>query len=814
MPRKKILASLIISSFVLTACDSDSNSDNFDESLMPGDKSSRIQFSPKEGIVSLPNDLLFSGTTDGTLELPDETAAIAAASAAGGTMTYADNTYAIGALDGWSTTQPISIGVELFGDRTLDAASIAQPGAVRIFPVGLGGPLSTSPTPACKGYPSLTVCEIDRTDELVYGTHFITKASGNSIAVVPLIPFAEKSSYIYLTTDLIQDSSGQAVKGSFTYDLLKKDFATNPIGDPANPDDAAAVQLQTLFNHYDNQILTPLGIDASSVTLTGVFTTQSNTDVINTLKGAIYFSATGTTAYDAYAPSSPSIVLDTTLSVAMALGIDNTDDRFDSSTATSLYSSTIDLPYYLDYTSTTSHWTAKGDSPLTILGAYAAAPTAILNLLSSVCPTADVDIPSTLVGCEAGLDDFNHLTRYNPLPAIPLSTETVNVQITVPDSAKPLGGWPVNIAVHGLGTHKGTTLANAGYLAEQGIATIAIDMPLHGSRGFDLLNSDGVYEISATDSSFGAPYANGTPLAFININSGLTVRDNFRQAVVDLLALRTKIEEFTDPAGGLLFNKDEVSAHGLSLGAITATSLTAYANDITLSAFYGLKTTSLVAPTGGLADTFNDSAEFGPMLMDELIKVVSVTQGNSENEAAAIVANRTSATYIALESYVDENIIPSLLFSIQTQVDPIDPINFASTLKVQITNDQTKLHIIEIIGDGADNLSDQVLPNGNGLTLTGTTKLISLLGLGCVDETTTTDVNTSGAIKFLKGHHSSLIKTTPSAGASTAGAIAASLEMQTQVATFAYSASANGLTVTNSDVDSDGSGNDLIDPCS
>ncbi len=810
MPRIKILASLIISSFALTACNSDTEVLDVEENKLY--TSSRIQFDPSGGILSLPNDLLFSGTTDGTLQLPDETAAIEAAS--GAVITYDDNTYAIGALDGWSTIQPIVIGVDLYEDRTLDAASIEQPGAVRILKVALGGPLSASDNANCKLQTALTVCVLDGLGtELSYGTDFITAVNGNSIAVVPLKPFAEKTSYMYLTTNLIKDSAGESVNGSVTYQLIKRDYAEHPIGDPSNPADEAAVGLQNLVNHYDN-IITAFSIDASTVTSTGLFTTQSITDVIDTLKGAIYLSATGTAAYDVYAPSSPTAVQDSTLSVATALGMTNTDARFVSSTATSLYSSTIDLPYYLDYTSTTSYWTAKGDSPVTILGAYAAASTAISTLIGVKCPTADLTDATTLVGCEAGLDDFNHLTRYNPLPAAPLSTQTVNVQITVPDSVKPVGGWPVNIAVHGLGTHKGTTLANAGYLAEQGIATIAIDMPLHGERGFDLIGADGVYEISATDSSFGPAYANGTPLAFININSGLTVRDNFRQAVVDLLALRTKIGEFTDPTGGLLFDKDEVSTHGLSLGAITATSLTAYANDITLSAFYGLKTTSLVAPTGGLADTFNDSAEFGPMLMDELVKVVAVTQGSSENEAAAIVTDRASATYISLESYVDANIIPSLLFSIQTQVDPIDPINFAATLASQITNDETKLHVIEIIGDGADNLSDQVLPNGNGVTLTGTTKLISLLGLGCVDETTTTDVNTSGAVKFLKGHHSSLISTASAAGATTAGALAASLEMQTQVATFAYGASANGLKVTNSDVDADADGNDLINPCS
>jgi len=126
---------------------------------------------------------------------------------------------------------------------------------------------------------------------------------------------------------------------------------------------------------------------------------------------------------------------------------------------------------------------------------------------------------------------------------------------------------------------------------------------------------------------------------------------------------------------------------------------------------------------------------------------------------------------------------PSLLFSIQTQVDPIDPINIAG----QLAGNTSKLHVIEVVGDGADNLPDQVLPNGNGTTLTGTETLVRLLGLGCLDKTTTNTAS-AGVVKFAKGHHSSLIDPSPSAGATAPAAAAATAEMQTQVVTFAEGA--------------------------
>ncbi|NQZ91060.1 MAG: lipase [Moritella sp.] len=813
MPRIKILASLIISSFALTACNSDTEVLDVEENKLY--TSSRIQFDPSNGIVSLPNDLLFSGTTDGTLQLPDETAAIEAAS--GAVITYDDNTYAIGALDGWSTTQPIVIGVDLYEDRTLDAASVTQVGAVHIFKVSLGGPLSTSAVEECKLQDSLTVCVLGGLGtELTYGTDFITAVNGNSIAVVPLKPFAEKASYMYLTTDLIKDSEGESVNGSVTYQLLKRDYAENPIGDPSNPADEAAVGLQHLVNHYDD-IITAFTIDASTVTHTGVFTTQSITDVISTVQGVMAGNTPG------FTPIIDTHPTDTTATVAAALSMTLGDPRYTAANATKLYSAAITLPYFLSKTSPSSYWNAVGDSPITILGAVAKGfvSDAVLQGACGQTIAAASANPALLVGCSAlNLDaGYRHLTRYNPLPA-PNGTQAVSVQITVPNGTKPPLGWPVNIAVHGLGTLKETTLQNAGALAAQGVATIAIDMPLHGSRGFDVGDSDGVFELSATDPSLGASYAKGTALTFINMNSGLTVRDNFRQAIVDLLALRKLIPTFNDPDGGKLFNASLTSVHGLSLGAITAATFTANANNTAFidgisgakfADVYGIQTASLVAPTGGLAWVFNESPTFGPILMDQLVQAVAALQGidftipeqaNSQTDEeynSMLAAIRQSSGYQALEAAADSELVPGMLFSLQTQVDAIDPINTAAMLAVNTPS----LHVIEVVGDGGDNLADQVLPNSGSVPVTGTEALIANLGLGCVDQNTVSP--TKGAVRFEKGHHSSLINPLAVENVTAGDEFAATLEMQAQVATFASGATAGQMTVT------DGS---VLKPCS
>lgn len=116
-----------------------------------------------------------------------------------------------------------------------------------------------------------------------------------------------------------------------------------------------------------------------------------------------------------------------------------------------------------------------------------------------------------------------------------------------------------------------------------------------------------------------------------------------------------------------------------------------------------------------------------------------------------------------------------------------DPINHAAMLKA------TKLpvHLIEVAGDGNGNLPDQVLPNRvDNFPLSGTEPLISAMGLPCVDATT----KGTGAVRFAKGHHSSIVD--PSEKSSTDGmAGAATVEMQTQVATYASTAGKGEATI-------------------
>ena len=110
--------------------------------------------------------------------------------------------------------------------------------------------------------------------------------------------------------------------------------------------------------------------------------------------------------------------------------------------------------------------------------------------------------------------------------------------------------------------------------------------------------------------------------------------------------------------------------------------------------------------------------------------------------------------------------------------DSGDPIAYVQALAAT----QTPTHFIEVVGDGADNLSDQTVTNTAPFTpMGGTEPAIALLGLPAISETT----QGSGAVRFVHGHHSSILDPRSNAASPDAALSArATQEMQTQVAIF------------------------------
>lgn len=826
--KRLFLGVAIASALGMTGCSEDSV-DQLADKTEPLTPQSTIVFDPANGAVPLPNDLLFSGTLDGTITIPKSSDPDAPSEANGD---YTDATIAIGALDGWSTTSPISINVALATNNdgaalTLDAASVAQPGAVRLFEATVGGPLSNDPE--CQAAASASACKVG--DELQFGVDFVTTTSGSTIAVIPLKPLKANQSYIYATTNLIQDSEGRALAPSSTYGLLKLDIETKPLETPEQ------LMLQGLVNSYEKGIAAAHGVDSSSISYSALFTTQAISDVYETTKLLMLQEGS---------PYAPSITVPKPhplgLTVAQAAGLTPADGlAYVVSSLADVYVAELSLPTYGSCNSAfcngiDGYWKAVGDSPVSVLLALQSGTMSQQNfgaqaVAQGIDPSQALGNPALLAGKTWLLDDgtaadkAKHLTKFNPIP-VPTGRETVPVLISMPNADRlaafyadqgqtftaPTAGWPTTIAMHGLGGGKEMSLAYAGSYAAMGVATIAIDMPLHGARSFDA-NGDGTYEVSATDPSFGAvvgtpdAFAKGDPLVFININSTLSVRDNFRQATVDHLGLRAAL---TGLAGGLaaaqapqMFDITQISAQGLSLGAIVGTDFATYAssglthpNGMDLSYVHKLNAVSLVAPSGGFAGTFIGSATFGPVLFANIT-------ANETFQALVDAANTAgyepgSDEYLALVKTVYGQFIPTFAFAVQTVVDGADPINHAAALKAS----GLPVHLIEVTGDES-NLPDQVLPNAvENFPVSGTEPLIANLGLECVDST----IQGSGAVRFSKGHHSSIVSPSEIPGVTDGKAAAATAEMQQQVATFALTAGKQQATVSIRD-------SSVVQPC-
>ena len=826
--KRLILGVAIASALGLTGCGEDSFNELKDKTdpLVPESRIT-IGFDPGNKVspvLSTPNDLIFNGTVDGTLNMPKEKA--------DGTTDYTDPQMALGALDGWSTTSPITIpiddvtlvhkGVEL----SLDEATVGLPGAVRMFEATVGGPLSSDPE--CKQKPSVSACKVG--SELQFGVDFVSKAVGKQIVIIPIKPLKADQSYIYATTNVIRDSKGESLVTSSTYKAVRMDSDTLGLPLPEQK------SLQILINSYEKGIAAAHNVDLSTISFTGLFTTQSVANVYETTK--LLMVQPGS-------PYAPSFVQKPTpigYTVAQVAGLKPADGQaYAVSSLADVYSATIKLPIYGDCSSVSclstegkplinGHWKAQGDSPVSVLLALQAGTLSQNNfgmqaVANGIANPADaLANPSLMAGKTWLLDDgtavdkTKHLTKFNPIPAIK-GYETVPVLISMPNAARladfyqqqgipftpPTAGWPTTIALHGLGGGKEMSLAYAGTYAAMGVATIAIDMPLHGARSFDA-NGDGVYEVSATDPSFGAvvgtpdAFKNGNPLVFVNISSTLSVRDNFRQATMDHLGVRLALTGLAQAGQPQVFDVTKISAQGLSLGAIVGTDFATYAstgmkNPATGDALpnaYGIKALSLAAPAGGLAGSFAGSATFGPVLFSN-IKASATFQAlvDKANTAGYEVG---SPEYEALVQAVYAQFIPTFAFAVQTAVDSADPINHAAMLKAT----DLPVHLIEIAGDGNGNLPDQVLPNRvDNFPLSGTEPLISAIGLPCVDSTS----KGHGVVRFSKGHHSSIVS--PGETDATDGmAAAATVEMQTQVATYAATAGKGDATilVTNSDV--------------
>ncbi len=756
----------------------------------------RVVFDPSNGKLSVPNDLLFSGTLDGTLNMPVEDGADGS-----------DPTFALSALDGWSTVNPFVLNIDFPSNTSLDENSVFNPASVRIFETVMGGDRTDTD---CTDVPRGIACK--NVGELTFGVDFVAKAVGNSIAIVPLKPLKPKTTYVLALTNNIQDSQGTAIAGSSTYELVRQDINELPLGNEAQ------LGLQAVINSYEDVAIAG-GVDGDSIVYTMAMTTQSTGDVFNSLKGLMAQNIPA--MYAAALQGEPTISMqDTGLSVAnvlVASGVLPPDSpSLPLFSTANFMQGSITLPYYLGVPNETNPmapvndwWKALCDSGAMLAGLAAANPAAIpaepVSETDAICVAISQAAGLPAPGLrDLGIDSERNLTKFSPVPkanammnlTVQMTTPDINVVNAVrtglglPTMTMPENGWPVAILQHGITSKKEDMLSLTGILSLYGIATVAIDHPLHGSRGFDL-NGDGIDEINASTVS---------ATHYMNLASLLTTRDNMRQSTIDMLGLRLGLNFLGGvDVNGNPINIDTSKVHflGHSLGAITGINFVNFANtplDPAVDGMFKVATNTQAMPGVMVATFLLESGAFGDVIKSNLTAAQSEAfQGyiaqvhQSEvppTEAELVGYYRDFYAMLTPEQQAELNALFSqFTFAAQTVTDAGDPVNYAMSMAAT----QTPTHLIEVVGNGSDNLSDQVIPNVvSASPLSGTEAAISLLSLPGISSTTQdSEMPISGAVRFMYGHHSSILTPAPRPEASDAVMTGrATKEMQSQVANF------------------------------
>lgn len=583
LPRMSL--ALALSSVLLSACGGGSNSPraaatppptNGNGNPVTGVIAARFDpgnADPAQRVIPLPNNLLLSGTTDLTLNIP-----------VADPNNFGDPQVAVNALDGWSTTAPWTLQFSVKPRLTTIAAGTS----LRVFEVTLTGP---------GGGVTGVVRELASPADYVIAP-VSSDTTGRTVAIVPTRPLRQLTSYMAVATSAITDENGNDATPDQTYFLTKR---TSPLcvngasTEPLLPA-ATACSLEPLRQLTNSHLAAAnaQGVTPDRVVVSWVATTQGITPVLQAAVGKV-----------AQTPAPLARLAPTGLTLANLPGLG-------LAPIADIYIGTLDVPYY--QTAAVSNNNPGG----VLSGFWKAAPGAYVP-------------PFNQVGLSPA---STNVTFANPFP-VATKTETIPVLLTVPNAAsgktRPVAGWPIVIFQHGITRNRTDAFAIAQTLASQGFAVIAIDIPLHGivdpanplkientplaatgahERTFnlDIKGANGGCPPSATSPICPDGAIDGSGAYFINLTSLLTSRDNIRQAIVDLFSLSRVIPTLSyDGVAGADFDSSSVYFVGQSLGSIVGSSFVAFDSKVNVAL--------LSVPGGGIVRMLEASPTFGPTII-------------------------------------------------------------------------------------------------------------------------------------------------------------------------------------------------------
>ncbi|WP_217522625.1 VolA/Pla-1 family phospholipase [Vibrio metschnikovii] len=675
----------------------------------------KFQLSGANPSVPLPSYTLMN-PQDGTLNLPTD-----------GDNSPSNPRVAMNQLDGWSTTMPLYLD---FTGGNLATGAITD----GVYLVELTDSMTGSPLPKSNSESGYFV------EVKAFGD-----AVSNKIAIYPTKPLNPASNYILAITSEVKDAQGEPIGTSSSYATLKSKQRIYSQGQLA--------QLQKI-THGTEALFSVIGVDAEDIVYSTWFSTQSVGDTLSAVAAATAYGAgqgkplaVWKQAFehpnDAY-----QMTFEAPKPFAEALNADQAFDEYitipnikdpknlliaaydqsvtDTGQSVNVTHGTVTLPHYLE---TGANWNTQAFSAaspsLAKISAALKDPIEQAHIAAQLMG-AGIDLAQLatnpieqmkLVGLDltktdgSRLDSERLITRYSPLPSIK-SLETVPFLLFTPQTGTVKD---VVIYQHGITSAKENAYAFAFRLAQAGLAVIAIDMPLHGERSLDEQRS-----------------ANTNVLAYLNLANLPVARDNVRQSILDVLALRAALSmpkaNFSGSPLATLSGNSEFKLLGHSLGGIVGLSALAASEKSKANALYHFRAAAIHNSGGRIAPLLFGSNAFAPQIKHNLALTSAQYQAFVDTQC---VGQTDARCYDLFEQHAAEPqkaqlnaLFAQFSFAAQSMLDSIDPIaNLASGITTPLL--LTQVH--------NDNTVPNVTKEAGILPFAGTEPVASLLGLTTIN---------------------------------------------------------------------------------
>ncbi|MCG9690763.1 lipase [Vibrio sp. Isolate22] len=753
--KKLFNVSLLASAMFLAGCGDDTSSsgastaiqyEQYIQDSLAQATSIKFQLTGADIAVPLPSFALMD-TTDGTLGLPT-----------GGDDSLTNPIAAMNTMDGWSTSMPIIMDFE--GAGLADGAATGG-----VYLLKLSGSLTSETTPSV-------------TKVLTLGIDF--KVASSSATDTFTIKFDDSldasSEYVLALSNELTDVNGDPVGMSASYAALKSSAVIYTEGSLAQAQQVTQ-GVEKIF--AGATAAGAINLDTDNIIYSTWFTTESVGDTLFATKGATATGLAATNLNGVWKGSANPNSVDLTAAYTMqfgstelfttALANDTDFDKYvaggDATTIATLkgainglYGGTdnvdvtqgfVQLPYYLE--TNTSEWNSQPfESGMPSLAkvsnalrdaneqANMAAQLVAAGIDTSVLATDQTE-QLKLVGLNLTLADGSPLdserviTKYSPVPQVK-SLESVEFLLFTPNGADPTD---VVIYQHGITSAKENAYAFAYNLARAGVAVIAIDLPIHGTRSLDETRS-----------------ANADVLAYLNLANLPVARDNVRQSSLDVMGLRASLTASLQAgllAGSPLkaFAGSQVKFLGHSLGGIVGTTAVAASNrslgSTSADALYSFSAAAIENSGGQISNLLLGSPFFGPQVKH------NVALGASTEYASFASANCTGLTDQVCYNTFESNATAAqkatmtaayqqFAYAAQTVLDTVDPFTNADYLLAAST--QMPIYMGQV-------QDDQTVPNTVvDAPFAGTTPLATKLSLEVVDGNNTTPNGTKDFVKF------------------------------------------------------------------